>query len=106
MSNTIKIPRYEIDEFYNEDDWEEHTGDYEFIDSELVDKGRWTTSYYHIFLHKPTGKLYRFEYEEANTENCDADGYGTGHFVTGIEVEAVETISIVYRAVRGDHDKS
>ncbi len=41
----------------------------------ITGQGRWDTSYEAVFLHKPSGKHYMFDWSQGSTEGQDQEPY-------------------------------
>jgi hypothetical protein len=74
------------DVVYDEaDEWSEVKGT-----EEMVDQRRWVTVFEKVFLHVPSGKYYRFCYEQGSTECQESCLYEYEDFVEPVEVELKE----------------
>lgn len=70
------------------------------IENEMIDSGRWETYYWLIFQDIETGKYYRAEYSEGNTEMQDSMFFGkNGRLVDCVEVVPKEVTIVKYETV-------
>lgn len=70
------------------------------IENEMIDSGRWETYYWLIFQDIETGKYYRAEYSEGNTEMQDSMFFGENcQLVDCVEVVPKEVTIVKYEAV-------
>lgn len=78
--------------------WEDHE-DWEQIEAYPTGSGRWSIWQEGIFLHKPTGKYYQFNWSFGATEQQDESPFEYEEEVEPVEVVQVEKVVKVWEAV-------
>ena len=75
--------------------YEDHS-DWDVIESEITDQGRWDTHMYSICKHTPTGLCYGVAWSRGSTENQDSEPFHSND-VEFTEVEQVAVIKTAWK---------
>lgn len=90
----MKIAKEQAEDIVNgcHDDWD-------MIEENVVDSGRWDIEYEGIFLHNPTGKFYETSWSRGATETQEDQDMFYDDEVDFVEVHQVEKLVKVWESV-------